>query len=113
MSQRAILAGLVAIPLFLACASNDEPSFDITASDTVLEDSGARSVANFASNFNAGASNESGQTFNFNIVNNTNSALFAVAPSIDSDGELTYTPADDANGDRDPVLLFHHLLFFC
>ena len=31
MSQRAILAGLVAIPLFIGCASNDEPSFEDVA----------------------------------------------------------------------------------
>jgi len=77
---------------------NDEPSFDITASHAVLEDAGAQSVANFATNISAGPSDESGQTLTFNIAGNTNAALFSAGPAIGSNGALSYTPAADANG---------------
>ncbi len=77
---------------------NDEPSFDITALHTVLEDADAQSVANFATNISAGPSNESSQTLTFNITDNTNPVLLSAGPVIASNGTLSYTPAADANG---------------
>src|SRR5207245_10799908 len=41
---------------------------------------------------------ESGQTAQFIVTNNTNSGLFSSAPGISASGTLTYTPAPDANG---------------
>ncbi len=38
------------------------------------------------------------QTLTFQVTNNTNAALFSVAPAISSTGTLTYTPAANANG---------------
>jgi hypothetical protein len=83
---------------------NDPPSFTLPspASDTVLEDSGARSVA-FATNISAGLGEDSQsppQVLTFIIVNISNTALFTATgqPALSSAGTLTYTPATDANG---------------
>jgi hypothetical protein len=80
---------------------NDAPSFTLSPDDTVLEDAGAQIVPAFASNISIGPANEAGQTAAFNVTGNTNSALFSVQPSIDASGNLTYTPAADANGSAD------------
>jgi len=77
---------------------NDAPSFTKGADQTVDEDAGAQTIANWAAGISEGASNESGQTLTFNITGNSNTALFAAGPAIDADGTLTYTPADDAYG---------------
>ena len=78
---------------------NDEPSFTKGLDQTVLEDAGAQTVVGWATGMSAGPVDEAGQTLTFNVTNNTNPVMFAVAPSIDSGtGTLTYTPAADANG---------------
>ena len=68
------------------------------ADETVLEDAGAQSVPGWATAISAGPADESGQTLTFNVTGNTNTALFSVGPAVDSSGNLTYTPAADANG---------------
>ena len=77
---------------------NDAPSFTLVAApnQTVAEDAGPQSAPIIAS-ASAGPANETGQTGTY-LVSNDNAALFAVQPSIDTDGVLTYTPAADANG---------------
>ncbi len=82
---------------------NDEPSFTAGPDQTVLEDSGAQSVA-WATGISAGPADEAGQALTFNITGNTNAGLFAVAPAVDASGTLTYTPAADANGSADITL---------
>ena len=79
-------------------AINDAPSFTIGTPPAILEDAGAQTVPGFATAISHGPADESGQTVSFNITGNTNAALFSVLPSIDSNGQLTYTPAADANG---------------
>ena len=76
---------------------NDVPSFTKGADQTVLEDAGAQTVNGWATAISTGPVNESGQTPSFN-VSNDNNALFATQPSINATGDLSYTPADDANG---------------
>jgi hypothetical protein len=76
---------------------NDAPSFTKGANQTINEDAGAQTVNNWATNLSAGPTNESGQTLNF-LVSNDNNALFSVQPTINSSGNLTYTPAANANG---------------
>jgi hypothetical protein len=78
-------------------AVNDAPSFTGGTAPTVLEDSGAQSVAGFATAISAGP-NEAMQTVGFNVTANTNAGLFSALPAIAADGTLTYTPAPDANG---------------
>jgi hypothetical protein len=79
-------------------AVNDAPSFTKGPDQTVNEDSGFRFVSNWATNISAGASDESGQALTFTVTNNTNAALFSTAPSISSFGQLSFSPATNANG---------------
>jgi outer membrane protein OmpA-like peptidoglycan-associated protein len=76
---------------------NDEPSFTAGTDQAITEDEGAQSVAGWATAISAGPADENTQIVNFN-VSNDNNALFAVQPSVDASGALTYTPAPDANG---------------
>ena len=78
-------------------AVNDTPIFTKGADQTVTEDCGAKSVSAWAKDINIGPANESGQTYSF-IVTTNNDALFSALPAIDTDGNLAYTPADNANG---------------
>ena len=75
---------------------NDAPSFTKGADETVNEDAGAQSVPGWATNISAGP-NESGQVVTF-VVSSNNPLLFSSAPSVASNGTLTYTPASDENG---------------
>lgn len=79
-------------------AVNDVPSFTAGADETVLEDVGAQTVPGWATSISAGPADESGQVVTFNVTGNTNAALFAAGPAVDAAGNLTYTPAADANG---------------
>jgi VCBS repeat-containing protein len=79
-------------------AVNDRPSFAKRGDQTVNEDSGAQTVAGWATSISADPSYESSQTLTFNVAGNTNPTLFSSAPAISSDGTLTYTPAANANG---------------
>ena len=79
---------------------NDVPTFSLPASpdQSVVQDSGAKTVPGFASNISAGPANESGQTLTFNITN-TNNSLFSTQPDVnESTGDLTYTSASGAIG---------------
>jgi len=78
-------------------AVNDTPSFVKGANQTVNEDAGAQSVANWATAISAGPANESSQTVSFNVTNDNNS-LFSGQPAVSPTGTLTYTPAANANG---------------
>ncbi len=79
-------------------AVNDAPSVTFAQSVvTLLEDAGAQSLASFAA-FSPGPANESAQTLVGYTVTMDNAALFLVAPAIDNNGRLTFTPATNANG---------------
>ena len=77
-------------------AVNDPPSFTKGADQTDDEDAGAQTVASWATNLEDGDP-ELTQNFTFNVSNNNN-ALFSAQPAIDPTGDLTYTPAANANG---------------
>ena len=77
---------------------NDAPSFSRGPDQNVNEDSGAQTVANWATIISSGPPDEFGQTFTFQVTGNTNASLFAASPAISSSGTLTYTPAANANG---------------
>ncbi len=85
---------------------NDAPSFTPGGNQTVNEDAGPQSVANWATNISDGP-NESGQILNFTVTTD-NPSLFAAAPAIDaSTGTLTYTPADHAYGQATVTVVLH------
>jgi hypothetical protein len=78
-------------------AVNDAPSFTGGANQTVLEDTGAQSIAAWTTAISAGPADESTQTVSFNVSADL-PALFAVQPTIAPDGTLSYAPAANANG---------------
>lgn len=76
---------------------NDAPAFTKGANQIVNEDSGAKTITNWATGISAGPG-ESGQTVSFFITNVSNPSLFSTAPAIGSTGTLTFTPAANAFG---------------
>ena len=76
---------------------NDEPSFTKGANQTVNEDVGLQTVNTWATDLNKGNANEIGQTLIFTLTNDNNS-LFSTQPALSTNGTLTYTPAEHANG---------------
>ncbi|MEL7207866.1 MAG: Ig-like domain-containing protein, partial [Actinomycetota bacterium] len=78
-------------------AVNDRPAFVVGPDKTVDEDSGPATFAGWATAIIAGPANESGQSLSFDVTADDPS-LFAVQPAVSPTGELTYTPAADANG---------------
>ena len=76
---------------------NDAPSFNAGSSQRVNFNSGAQTVANWASSLSAGPANESAQAVQFEIANN-NPALFAVQPAVNASGALSYTPIGTGYG---------------
>jgi hypothetical protein len=92
--------GLTATDTFVLTVKpvNDEPSFNIGGNQTVAEDAGNQTVAGFATGMSAGPPDEGGQTLTFHVANDNN-ALFSTQPDISpTTGDLTYTPAANANG---------------
>ena len=85
---------------------NHAPSFTAGANQTVLENSSAQTVSNWATNLSAGPPSESSQLLNFIVANNNNS-LFAVQPAIDASGNLTYTPAANMTGTATVTVKIH------
>ena len=75
---------------------NQPPYFTEGANQTVNENTGSQTIANWANGINSGT-NDPAQTLTFHISNNNNS-LFSVQPSISSNGTLTYTLAPFAYG---------------
>ena len=88
-------------------AVNDAPSFTKGADQTVNEDSGAHSVNPWASSISKGPANESGQSVDFVITNNSNSTLFSSGPSVSSNGTLSYTPDANKSGTATITLKIH------
>lgn len=76
---------------------NDAPSFVKGADLNIGFNVGAQTVAGWATVISAGPTNENTQTVSFNVSNN-NATLFAVAPTIASNGTLQFTPATGASG---------------
>src|SRR6185436_17964828 len=86
---------------------DDAPSFTKGADQTVLEDAGAQTVVGWASGISAGPANESAQTVSFEVTANTNPALFSTGPAVSAGGDLTYTPAANANGSATITIRAH------
>ncbi|MCB1078694.1 MAG: hypothetical protein KDM64_12780, partial [Verrucomicrobiae bacterium] len=65
---------------------NDAPTVTLGGNQSVVENSGAHTVSNFATGFDPV---EPGQSVLEYVVSNDNNGLFAVQPTIDVNGELT------------------------
>lgn len=76
---------------------NDTPFFTAGSNITINEDNGFYTNSEWATGIGSGPANESGQSVLFKITV-TNSALFAVLPSVSSSGAISFTPATNANG---------------
>ena len=77
---------------------NDSPSFVKGQNQTVNQDAGTQVVNDWAIAISAGGGvDETSQTLMFNVSNN-NPALFAGQPTIDSNGNLSFTPAANGEG---------------
>src|SRR5205085_2605456 len=90
---------------------NDAPSFTKGADQTVSEDAGAQTIPGWATKISPDgnavpAANEAGQALNFMVTTNNN-ALFAVQPTIDAAGKLTYTPAAETPASPSAALQLH------
>ena len=74
--------------------------YDIPLTITVDEDSGAYSLAGFATAASAGPSNESSQAISY-VVTGASTNLFSELPQISPEGVLTFTPKANANGSNE------------
>ncbi len=78
---------------------NDRPTFVANNPPPVTEDATEQTVASFATAFSPGPANELGQHLLSYLVSNiSNPAFFAVPPTVNAAGTLTYTLAPDASG---------------
>ncbi len=77
--------------------ANDAPVFTAGPNQAVNEDAGLQTVNGWATGIDDGDSTLT-QAVTFNIVSNSNSALFSLQPTISPAGDLLYTPAPNANG---------------
>jgi len=76
---------------------NDQPGFTATSPASVNEDAGEQTLTSWAT-FNPGPADEAAQTATYTVSNIGTPGLFATAPAIDTNGNLTYTPAANAFG---------------
>ncbi|HEY8103611.1 MAG TPA: HD domain-containing phosphohydrolase, partial [Gaiellaceae bacterium] len=87
----------VAPPILTLPTPNAAPTFSAGGNQSVLEDTGAKSIAGWATAISPGSLNELSQNVSFSATAD-NTGLFAVQPAVAPDGTLTYTPCPDANG---------------
>ena len=77
---------------------NDVPAFTVSTNLVLVgEDAGTITNASFLTGLSTGPTNEAAQTFAFTVTAGTNFA-FAVAPSISTNGTLTFRSATNAVG---------------
>jgi hypothetical protein len=78
--------------LLTVTAVNDAPSFTKGPDVGRFVSSGLQTLAGWATAISAGPANESGQTLDFLVTNDSNT-MFAVQPAIAPNGTLTFTPS--------------------
>ena len=76
---------------------NDVPSFVVSSTITVAEDSGLQTILGWATSISPGPANEASQILTFTLTN-TSPVSFTVQPSLSPTGTLTFQPAPDAFG---------------
>ncbi len=72
---------------------NDAPSVTNGANQVVLKNSGVHVVNLWASDIVSGPANESDQSIDMDDITNDNNVLFLTQPTIDNQGNLSYTVA--------------------
>lgn len=77
---------------------NNPPTFAAGPDQTVAEDSGQHTISGWATDIDPGGPGESAQSLTFEVLSNTNPALFEGPPEISPSGDLTYAVAPDAFG---------------
>lgn len=77
--------------------SNDMPSFATGDDQTVGEDTGEHNIPAWATSISDGDA-ETAQSLTFHLTNSL-PTLFSVQPTVSSGGTLSYTPADNTNGE--------------
>ncbi|HQU41817.1 MAG TPA: Ig-like domain-containing protein, partial [Pirellulales bacterium] len=82
----------------VATLNNHAPSFTAGEPPAVNENSGAQTIAGWATFDPGPGANEADQTATYTVSNLGNAALFTVAPSVAPDGTLTYTLAPNQSG---------------
>jgi hypothetical protein len=88
----ALSSGVTNISLNVT-AVNDAPSFTKGGNQTITAGATEQTIANWATGFNPGPADEASQTVQAYVVTVDNADIFAVAPAIDTSGNLIYTPA--------------------
>ena len=78
-------------------AVNDAPRFTKGADQLVGASEGEVEVIEWATSISAGPANEAGQTLTF-LVETDAPSLFSVAPSMDANGTLRFTPDAETSG---------------
>jgi Calx-beta domain/Bacterial Ig domain len=90
---------------------NQPPTFTPPASLSTTVDSGSvpitYSIPNWATNISSGPANQPPEAVNF-IVDNNNSFLFTVQPTISPDGTLSFQTAAMANGSATLTVRLHN-----
>jgi VCBS repeat-containing protein len=86
---------------------NQSPSFTRGPDQTVTEDSGASTVAGWATGISPGPAGESSEHVNFIVSSNSNTGLFSSEPAISADGTLSFTPAANAFGTATVTVALH------
>ncbi len=79
-------------------AVNDPPAFTLGSNPTVLEDAASVTLTGWATGISRGPADESSQSLTFSLTA-ANPSLFSAQPAINpATGDLTFTPATNANG---------------
>ncbi len=80
-------------------AVNDAPSFTIGANQSAMSSIGTQAIADWATDFMPGPADEANQSLlAYEVISNSNPALFAAAPVIAVNGTLSYTSKMGASG---------------
>jgi large repetitive protein len=80
-------------------AVNDAPSFTIGANQSAMSSIGTQAIADWATDFMPGPADEANQSLlAYEVISNSNPALFAAAPVIAVNGTLSYTSKVGASG---------------
>ncbi|MGB7327742.1 MAG: GEVED domain-containing protein [Rubripirellula sp.] len=90
---------MVSVGTITINAVNDPPTFSAVNPPEILQNAGAQTVANFATDFVPGPDDESDQTVaRYSISNFDDPTFFDANPEIDTSGTLTYTARTDLVG---------------